>query len=128
MIAIDTNVLVRLIVEDDDIQAHKALKLLQQHNEVFISTVVICETAWVLESCYDIKKNKLIEVFENILRVEQFDVEYSESIWLALNEYKKINADFSDCVIGAIAKTKGHYPVATFDKKAAKSAFFKLIK
>ena len=128
MIAIDTKVLIHLIVEDDDIQAHKALNLLKQHNEVFISVIVICETAWVLESCYDLNKIEIINVFENILRVDQFDIEHSESIWLALNEYKKINADFSDCIIGAIAKNNGHYPVATFDKKAAKSSFFKLIK
>lgn len=127
MVAIDTNVLIRLIVEDDNIQAHKALTLLKKHNEVFISAIVICEVAWVLESCYNLKKLEIIDVFENILRVEQFEIEYSESIWLALNEFKKINADFSDCIVGAIAKTNGHYPVATFDKKAAKSSFFKLI-
>ena len=128
MIAIDTNVLIRLIVEDDDIQARKALNFLKQHKEVFISVVVVCEAAWVLESCYNVKKDKLVKVFENILRVDQFNIESSESIWLALNEYKKINADFSDCIIGAIAKTNGHQPVVTFDKKAAKSSFFKLIK
>lgn len=127
MIAIDTNVLVRLIVEDDHIQSQKALNSLKKHNNVFISAIVICETAWVLESCYSLKKSEMIDVFENILRIEQFDIEHSESIWLALNEFKKINTDFSDCIIGAIAKTNGHYPVLTFDKKAAKSSFFKLI-
>ena len=114
MISIDTDVLICLIVEDDDIQSHKALTLL------FISASVICEAAWILEPCYNLKRLEIIDVFENILRVDQFVIEYSESIWLALNEFKKNNADFSDCIIGTIAKTNGHHPVVTFDKKAAK--------
>jgi len=128
MIGIDTNVLVRLIVEDNDIQARKALKYLEKHSDVFISAIVICETAWVLESCYDLKKDELINVFENILRVDQFIIEHSEQVWIALNEYRKFNTDFSDCIVGAIAKSNDCDFVATFDKKAAKSQFFELIK
>jgi len=128
MIAIDTNVLVRLIVEDNDIQARKALKFLEKHSEAFISAIVICEAAWVLESCYEFKKEVLVNVFENILRVDQFFIEHSEQIWVALNEYKKFNIDFSDCVIAAIAKLNDCDFVATFDKKAAKSQLFELIK
>ena len=128
MIAIDTNVLIRLIVEDNDIQSSKALKFVRKQGEVFISAIVVCEATWILESCYNLKKAELINVFENMLRVDQFNIEYSEAIWLALNEYKRINADFSDCIIGAIAKTNDCHPVVTFDKKAAKSSFFELIK
>ena len=128
MNAIDTNVLVRLIVKDDDVQAKKALNYVKKHGEVFISAVVLCETTWVFESCYDIKKRELINIIEKILTTTQLTVEYPEAIWLALNEYKRINTDFSDCLIGAIAKHHKCHEVVTFDKKAAKSTLFALMK
>lgn len=128
MISIDTNILIRIIVEDNDIQAQKALKLINKEQEVFISALVICETAWVLESSYKLKKDEIIDVFENILRVSQFNIERSDAIWLALNEYKRINMDFSDCLIGAVAKINDSSPVMTFDKNASRSNLFKLIK
>ena len=128
MIAIDTNVLVRLIVDDDNIQARKALKLVEDESEVFISTIVLCKAAWVLESCYALKKSELINTFEQVLRINQFNIEYSEAIWQALNEYKKVNADFSDCIIATIAKANNCDTVTTFDNQAAKSDLFTLIK
>ena len=128
MKAIDTNVLVRLIVKDNDIQAKKALNYVKKQGEVLISTIVLCETAWVLEACYDIKKTELINVVEKVLFTTQFIFEHTDVIWLALNEFKRTNTDFTDCLIVATAKQQECQSVGTFDKKASKSELFELIK
>lgn len=127
MNAIDTNVLVRIIVQDNDIQSHKALKYVQRHREVFISHVVLCEAMWVFESCYDVKKPELLLILEEILSTKQFAMENADIVWRSLREYKKVNSDFADCLIGAIAHYHNTKAVGTFDKKAAKSSFFELI-
>ena len=127
-VAIDTNVLVRVIVKDNDIQARKALRFIKKHGVVFVSSIVLCETAWVLESCYEIKKAELISVLESILRIDQLNIEHSEAAWLAVSDFKDTSADFSDCLIAAIAKMRGCDLVGTFDKKASKIESFSLIK
>jgi predicted nucleic-acid-binding protein len=127
VIGIDTNVLVRIIVQDDIVQTDQAIDLIKKEETVFISAVVLCEAAWVFETCYMLTKQQLIDVFERILRIRQFGIEYSDTIWLAIEEYKRINTDLSDCIIGAIAQHHECTAIATFDKKAAKSAYFVLI-
>lgn len=128
MIGIDTNVLVRIFINDDQIQARKAIKLIEQHPGVFVSAIVFCETIWVLQSRYHFNKSQLIIAIEKILKINECQIEYNDTIWAAFHEFQHSHADFSDCVIGAIAKTHGCNAVATFDKKAAKLKNFKLIK
>jgi predicted nucleic-acid-binding protein len=128
MKAIDTNILVRIIIKDDETQAKKALYYIKQNAEIFISLLVLCELSWVCIACYDLKKNELVKIIDNILRTGEFNVESSETVWTALHEYRSTNADFSDCLIGAIAKHHGCSKVATFDKKASNSHFFELVK
>ena len=124
MNAIDTNVLVRLFVNDNKAQAKKALQFVKDSSEVFISSIVLVETVWVLESCYEIKKKALVTILKSLLEVRHFVLEHTEATWAALGEFKDVSADFSDCLIGAIAKEHGCISVATFDKKAAKLSIF----
>ena|SRR3990167_5238551 len=126
MIGIDTNVLVRLLVADDHIQAHKAKKLLEQCKPVFVSTIVLCETAWVLESRYHFSKKELIDALEYILKAIHFEVENRDAVWLAFAEFQYLSMGFSDCVIGAIGRWYGCDYVATFDRKTLKSKQFRL--
>lgn len=128
MIGIDTNVLVRIFIEDNTIQTHKALKLIKGQKNVFVSAIVFCETVWVLESRYHFNKKQLIEIIERILKIHELQIEYNDAMWLAFHEYQHTRADFADCVISSIAKLYGCESVATFDKNAAKSKNFKLIK
>lgn len=55
MYAIDTNVLVRIIVKDDELQAKKALQYVKKHKNIFISHIVLCEFSWVCAACYEVK-------------------------------------------------------------------------
>jgi predicted nucleic-acid-binding protein len=127
MHAIDTNVLVRIIVKDDETQTLKAKKYVEKLGEVFISLVVLCEFSWVLTSIYELNRSEFSQVIENILKTNQFLIEASDIVWDALHEYKKSNVDFSDCLIGSIAKHHKCTTIATFDKKACRIALFKLI-
>lgn len=65
---------------------------------------------------------------EKILKINELQIEYNDAMWFAYHEYQHINTDFSDCVIGAVAKLYQCDSVATFDKNASKSKNFKLIK
>lgn len=127
MIAIDTNVLVRLMVNDSPQQALLAQKRIQQEGLVFIPLIVMVETAWVLSSVYDLSKAELIRTMEEILSVSQFSVENSDIIWRALADFKKSNADFSDCVISRSAQLHDCKITVTFDKKAAQVPGFQLL-
>src|SRR5262245_44931433 len=124
MRAIDTNVLVRVIVKDNEAQAKKALSYIKKHRHIFISQIVLCEAIWVFDSVYDFTKDELIMTIENILKTEQFEIENANLFWLTLTEFKHKNIDFTDCLIGITANYFYNAKVATFDKKAAKSSFF----
>ncbi|OGT47265.1 MAG: hypothetical protein A3E82_06675 [Gammaproteobacteria bacterium RIFCSPHIGHO2_12_FULL_38_11] len=126
MIAIDTNHLLRLFVEKDHIQSHKAKKLVVQHNPVFISVIVLCETMWTLETRYHFTKKELILCIETILKAQQFNIEHREALWVAFSDFQHGAIGFADCIIGVIGKQHGCDFTATFDKKAAKSRHFKL--
>lgn len=128
MIGIDTNILVRTFINENEIQSHKALKLIQQQHPIYISAIVFCETIWVLKSRYNFNKTELMECVEKILKASHFHIQYRDAMWAAFHEFQHINADFSDCVIGAVAKLDACDAVMTFDKNAAKSKNFKLIK
>lgn len=128
MNAIDTNILVRLIVQDDEEQSKKALNFIKKQGVVFISTIVLCEFSWVCLACYDFNKKELYKALEHILRTDQFKIENSDSVWGALHEFHHSQIDFSDCLIGSISKHNDCEKVVTFDKKATHSDFFELLR
>ena len=75
MIAIDTNILIRFLVEDDAHQTKKAEKILKKHNndgEIYLTNIVLVETEWVLSSVYQFSKNKIWSTIDLILNTKQF--------------------------------------------------------
>ena len=132
MTGIDTNVLVRYIVQDDQSQAKSATnyieKKLSKDNFGFINYIVICELVWVLEKCYNTSKQKIIQIIEQILHTAQLKVHNSQIVWLSLNDFRKGSADFSDYLIGRINLSKECISTITFDKKAGKCQSFQLLK
>jgi predicted nucleic-acid-binding protein len=128
MIALDTNVLVRYIVQDDPAQAKKATKIIEDltvASPAFISCIVLCEINWVLQTAYKIPKKNRFEALQGILSVAVFDVERLGSCLKALKLYEGGSADFSDYLIQQIAGQAGYDTVLSFDKKALKHAGFK---
>ena len=93
MIGLGTNVLVRYLAQDDPQQSALAVKLIEgscsEKKPAFINHIVLCETAWVLECCYDVNKDMVAVILEKILKTEQFSVQKVEMVWRALRELKK---------------------------------------
>jgi len=125
MIGLDTNVLVRYVVQDDPKQSAKASVLIESLTVAspgFIALVSIVELVWVLQSCYESAKSEIIIVLETLLRTRELTVENPETVWQALRNYSQANADFADCLIERSANAAGCKYILTFDSKAAKTA------
>lgn len=117
MIAFDTNLLVRLAVNDDEEQAEIAESLLTK-NDVFISRTVLLETEWVLRSVYKNSREEIALYFEAVLITKNINVENAIEVSHALNWYK-LGADFADAIHLCIC---GENMFHTFDSKFCKSA------
>lgn len=104
MIGLDTNVLVRYLVQDNPEQAQQAKCAIEQATAknipIFINQIVICELLWVLSYSYDYSKDALIDLLQKILSTKQFEMEGREILWAAFGLYKKSKADFADCLLG----------------------------
>jgi predicted nucleic-acid-binding protein len=124
MLGIDTNVLVRYLVQDDLDQFEKARKLIKREvaagRRVIINQLVLMETEWVLRSRYSVPKNKIIEAISGLLEAVDVQVEDEAAIEEALYMWKDSSADFADCLIAAKNRRMGCRATATFDAKAAK--------
>jgi predicted nucleic-acid-binding protein len=124
MLGIDTNVLVRFLVRDDEIQFEKARKLIRREvaagQRVFVNQLVLMETEWVLRSRYVVPKNQIIEAISGLLNSTDIQFEDEPSVEEALFIWKESDADFADCLIGAKNRRVGCRATATFDRKASR--------
>ena len=124
MIGLDTNILVRYIMQDDPAQAATAsllLEALTPDEPGFVPTVVVVELGWVLASSYDLDRTQLVAVFETLLRTEAIIVDQAETVWKAIRLFDRSDADFADCLIERGAAAAGCERTVTFDRGAAKA-------
>lgn len=128
MIGIDTNVLVRYLTQDDPAQAAFASRLIDKASAggLFLSTIVMCETVWVLSDVYGVKRKELEDLLEKILLSEQFACENKDALWQALEDYRRGKGDFADYVIGRTASRAGCSHTMTFDRGLKDSPLFRL--
>lgn len=128
MLGIDTNVLVRYLVQDDDAQFEKARRLIKREviagRKVFVNQLVLLETEWVLRSRYVISKVQIIEAISGLLDSAEIQFEDEPTIEEALFIWKDCAADFADCLIVAKNRRLGCRATATFDVKASKLSGF----
>jgi predicted nucleic-acid-binding protein len=125
MIGLDTNVLVRYIMQDDQKQANKATKLIESltsEHPGFISVVSIVELYWVLTSCYGLSNHQIKQALDMLLRSKQIIVDRAEQVLSALLVFADGKADFADCLIERTAASAGCEQTLTFDVNAAKHA------
>lgn len=118
MIAVDTNVLVRILVDDPgaSLQMEAARALLAHSTVLYVPQIVQVETVWVLESAYGFDKPAICTVLDHLLRHPQFQLQSAESFRSAVTLFRKHSADFSDCLI--LTEATAHQLVLyTFDKK-----------
>ena len=124
MLGIDTNILVRFLVRDDETQFEKARRLIRRAvaagRRVFVSQLVLLETEWVLRSRYGLQKIEIIEVVSGLLDANDVQFEDEPPIEEALFVWKDRSVGFADCLIGAQNRRLGCSATATFDVKASK--------
>ena len=132
MKALDTNVLIRYLVQDDPNQSPKATQYIEQHcttdTPCFIGHITLCELAWVLERLYHQDRAGITTVIEELLQIGQLEVLDSHTVWRALRDYKQSNADFPDHLLARVNEKNGCNITITFDKKAANQPCFELLK
>ena len=123
MIAVDTNILIRLLVNDpgQPEQVEAARQHVKKEGAVFIPQVVQVETVWVLESAYKLVRRQITPVLEHLDSNAAYTLQNRSSFQRAMKLYLKGNADFSDYLILAESQQE-KLQLLTFDKKLGKQA------
>lgn len=128
MIALDTNILIRLLTKDDPDQTALAERLLQESADAeepcFISDPVLCEVEWVLESNYRARRGDVLAAMQELLAGDLFVFEDREVLRQAILTYQASKADFSDCLIGAKARARRARTTYTFERVLAQEQGF----
>lgn len=123
MIGLDTNILVRFLVQDDPKQADAARSLIARcsvREPAFVGREVLIETVWVLESAYGLPPEKVAPAILGLLEAEEIVVEAAEDAVVAVEAYGAGMADFADHMIVAAARRSGCSTLYTFDRRAAR--------
>jgi predicted nucleic-acid-binding protein len=120
LVALDTNVLVRFLVEDDERQAKAAATLIGRAVSagaaLFVSDVVLCETVWVLAGGYRVPRAEIVATLREVLRAKHLAFESPDRLARALDAFSDGSGDFADYVIREHARSAGYEAVATFDR------------
>jgi predicted nucleic-acid-binding protein len=119
MRAVDTNVLVRLIVRDDERQVAVAQAFVERG--VWVSLFVLAEMVWVLRSVYRRDQEAIAIAVEMLLENPTVTMQDSDVVAAALEQYRLApSLGFSDCMLLEIARKAGHLPLGTFDRKLSR--------
>ena len=118
MIAVDTNVLVRLVTRDDDVQAKRVAALFERE-EIYVSKTVLLETEWVLRFSYALNRPAILNALKNAVGLPQVTVEDSPAVAEALDLFES-GMDFADAL--HLASSRDATRFATFDERLKKCA------
>jgi predicted nucleic-acid-binding protein len=127
---LDTNVLLRLLLDDEPQQAQRAVRYVERefaHARVWVNRIVLCELIWVLERSYGYRRLDITATVQRLLETDELLVEDEEVIRSALYAYQVSSADFTDCLLGMSNGRLGCERTATFDRKAGQLDEFELI-
>lgn len=119
MRAVDTNLLVRLLVRDDAQQVILAEKFIAKG--AWVSHLVLAETLWVLDAVYERTPEHIALAVERLLAHASLTLQDADAVTAALEQFRARPAlGFSDCLVLEIARKAGHLPLGTFDRQLAK--------
>ena len=128
MRALDTNVLVRFLVEDDVKQSAAAAALIERAADagepLFVSDIVVCELVWVLGSAYRVGRAQLAATLRELLRARSLVFEAADELVRALDGFARGRGDFADYLVREHARAAGCSTVVTFDKVLQKESGF----
>jgi predicted nucleic-acid-binding protein len=128
MIALDTNVLVRFLIEDDKPQSARAARLIQKATEgdesLFVSDIVLCELVWVLSTSYRVQRAEIVATLGRLVQAKQLAFADAERVRRTTDAYATGGGDFADYLIREHARDAGCSAVATFDRALLKDKSF----
>lgn len=130
MTGLDTNVLVRYIMQDDAAQSPLATRLIESltaDEPGFIPLVAVIELVWVLSSSYELARSQVVSALEILLQTQEIRVENAEVVWRAVRLYRESTGDFADCLIERSAAAAACTCTMTFDRGAAKNCGMTLV-
>jgi predicted nucleic-acid-binding protein len=131
MKALDTNILVRFLVKDDEEQTsvvYGRFKEAEQNKEtLFVPMLVLLEMIWVLNAVYAVQRIDILSAINHLLSMPILEFESQNVIRRFLNAAHESNTDLADLLIAHSAKEAGCVSILTFDKRALKSAVFEAI-
>jgi len=131
VIGLDTNVVIRFIAQDDEIQSPVATRFisrLSREQPGFISAVVLAEITWVLSRAYKASREDTAKAVEGLLRSAELVVENAEAAYRALAVYQaSTSAEFADALIAEIAAIAGARETVSFDRRAAAEIGMRLL-
>jgi len=130
MKGIDTNIMIRFLVGDDEIQAKKVYKIFKKteldKKELFVPLLVVLELIWVLESVYEIPRTEILDSISQLLLMPILKFEHQSALHQFTTACRDNKYDLSDLLIAHSANEQGCETVITFDKKASKFQMFEL--
>lgn len=119
MRAVDTNVLVRLIVRDDASQVASAEEFVGKG--AWVPHLAVAEAAWVLETVYDKTPREIAAAVEMLLNQKDLTIQDADAVSNALQSFRRRpGLGFPDCLLVEIARKAGHLPLGTFDRDLSK--------
>ena len=113
----DTNILIRLFVEDDDTQIEQLVRIIEQGNITFyVLSIILIEAYWVFRRVYGVEKEAILQVFEDFIESSGVELEEETIIQRTLSTFHKVNVDFVDVYLAE--KSKGlELPIITWNHK-----------
>jgi len=130
MIGLDTNVVVRYLVQDDPVQSARATEIVEHRlsgrNPGFISVVAMAETVWVLDRAYRFSDEDIVAAIERTLQAGVLVVEDEQEVFAATIALKEGHGAFADALIGALGAKAGCSATLTFDRRALRLPDFEL--
>ena len=123
MIALDTNVIVRFLVQDEAEQSRRATELIEElspDDPGLVSREVLLELVWVLERAYGYSRLEIASAIDGLLSSSELILEAADDVGPALDLYRSEGFGFADLMIAAAARRLGASEVVTFDRRAAR--------
>jgi len=131
MPSLDTNVLVRWLLDDDPVQAERVRELFEASRanqaRLFVPCTVTLELEWVLRSRYELDKESVLLALNALLETQEIDFQDEAALERAMHLYRLGSADFADSLHAGVSSTAERAPLLTFDAKAARLADVELL-
>jgi predicted nucleic-acid-binding protein len=124
MIGLDTNVIARIVLADDQVQTRQAAAMLTdaqlRGEEVSLSLPVVLELEWVLRSAAKLSKTAVVTTLRHLLETELLQIENEGALEYGLHLYESSKADFAECLFLAKYRMQGCRAMLSFDAQASK--------